>query len=68
MAEIIGHFLAVDHGPNGVGFEVALCGRNLGRLFAITYRPTHEAALQEAAAEAERRGGLEIVDMLAVNA
>lgn len=68
MAEIVGHYLAVDHGSNGAGFEVALCGRNIGRLFAVTCRTTHEAALHEAVGEAERRGGLEVVDMLAVDA
>lgn len=64
MAEITGHFLSVDHGPNGVGFAVDLNGHNLGRLFMLSGHPTYEAAFAAAYIEAERRGGLKVVDRI----
>lgn len=62
MVAISGHYLAVDHGPRGVGFAVDLCGRNLGRLFTVSAHPQLEEAKAAAAIEAERRGGLEVED------
>lgn len=64
MAEIVGHFLKVGHGSNGAGFEVALCGRNIGRLFALSCHPTHEGAYSAAILEAEKRGGLAVEDAI----
>ena len=64
MAELTGHFLAIGHGTNGAGFEVALCGRHIGRLFALSFHPTHAQAFQAAADEAGKHGGLEVVDKI----
>ena len=62
MAEAGSSFLVIDHPPRGSGFEIALWGRLSGRLFAVACRPTHAEAVREAAAEAERRGGLAVDD------
>jgi hypothetical protein len=56
MAEATGHFLVVDHPRVGSGFEVALWGHHIGRLFAVAARPTHAEALLAAEAEASTRG------------
>lgn len=64
MAEPTGHFLVIDRPRIGSGFEVALWGHHLGRLFAVACLPTYDEATQAAAAEAEQRGGYQIEDRI----
>lgn len=56
MAEIKRTFLVIDHGPNGAGCVIDLYGQSLGKLLTFAARPTHEAAVEAAQAEAEKRG------------